>query len=83
MSKGKRLIIMPKYDIGILSNYNYKLNNNYEERIKSIKKSLKHNDPLKILKHINALRTLHKSNEKLYNKLNRDFNWIHNYYINK
>lgn len=52
MSKGKRLIIMPKYDIGILSNYNYKLNNNYEERIKSIKKSLK------ILKHINALRTL-------------------------
>ena len=82
MSKGKR-IIMPKYDIGILSDYNYSLHNTYEERIKSIKKSLKHHPVLKILQHINALRTLHKSNEKLYNKLNRDFNWIHNYYINK
>ena len=36
----------------------YCLHNTYEERIKSIKKTLKYHPSLKILQHINALRTL-------------------------
>ena len=31
---------------------------------------------LKVLRHINALRTLQKSNEKYYNKLDKDMKWI-------
>lgn len=78
--KGPKLIKMPEYDVGLLSNYGYSLKDSHEKRVKAIKKSLKEHDKLKILKHINALRTLQKSNEKLYNKLDKDFNWIHKHY---
>ena len=39
-------------------------------------KAIKHNNELKILRHINALRTLNKSNKTNYNKLDRDLKWI-------
>ncbi len=80
LGKNQKIITIPQYDIGLLSNYGYKLSNNYEKRIKSLKKALKENSELKILRHLNALRTLHKSNERLYNKLNKDFQWIQNDY---
>lgn len=67
---------MPKYDIGLLSNYGYNLKESFEERIKAIKKSLKYNSELKILRHLNALRTLHKSHKSLYNKLDKDLKWV-------
>ena len=79
-SKDSKLIIIPQYDIGLLSKYGYTLSNNYELRIKSLNKALKENSKLKILRHINALKTLHKSNERLYNKLSKDLLWIQNYY---
>lgn len=78
--KGPKLIIMPNYDVGLLSNYGYALSKPHEERIKAIKKSLKKNSKLKILQHINALRTLFKSNEKYYNKLDKDLKWIQSVY---
>jgi hypothetical protein len=78
--KGPKLITMPKYDVGLLSDYGYSLSKPYEERIKAIKKSLKKNPKLKILQHINALRTLFKSNEKYYNKLNKDLKWLQSIY---
>ena len=37
----RKIIKIPKSDIGLLSNYGYKLKHSYEERIKSIKKALK------------------------------------------
>jgi len=74
--KGPILITMPKSDIGLLSTFGYSLKDNYENRKLSLKKALKYNSELKILRHLNALRTLHKSNERLYNKLNKDLNWI-------
>jgi hypothetical protein len=74
-------IIMPKYDIGLLSNYGYKLKDAHEKRIKAIIKSIKEHSELKILRHINALRTLHKSNKSLFNKLDKDMKWIQNDYI--
>jgi hypothetical protein len=41
---------------------------------------MKDNNLLKILRHLNALRTLHKSNEKLFNKLDKDLKWVQKEY---
>jgi hypothetical protein len=78
--KGPKLFVMPKYDVGILSDYGYSLHNKHEERVNSIEKSLKAHSKLKLLRHINALRTLQKSNKKLYNKLTKDLHWIQQNY---
>ena len=81
--KGPKLITMPEYDVGLLSKYGYNLRNSHDERVKSIKKALKENSELKILRHVNALRTLQKSNEKYYNKLDKDLKWIQKDYETK
>jgi hypothetical protein len=75
-SKGPKLDILPKEDIGILSDYGYSLHDSHDERIKALKKAIKHNNELKILRHVNALRTLNKSNKTNYNKLDKDLKWI-------
>ena len=82
--KGPKLIKIPEYDVGLLSKYGYSLSNNHENRIKTLKKAIKENSELKILRHINALRTLFKSNQKMYNKLDKDLKWIQkDYKLNK
>ena len=55
---------------------------NYEERIKSLKKANKELPKLKVLRYINALRPLQKSNEKYYNKLDKDMKWLQENYPN-
>ena len=80
-SKQPKVIIkIPKEDIGILSNYGYSLKLPYDDRIKALKKAMKHVDELKMLRHLNALRTLFKSNEKYFDKLNKDMHWIQKHY---
>jgi hypothetical protein len=74
--KGPKLNILPKYDVGLLSNFGYSLHDSYIIRVKALKKAIKYYNELKILRHVNALRTLFKSNEKYYNKLNKDLKWI-------
>jgi hypothetical protein len=74
--KGPKLIIIPKEDRGLLDPYDYSLKKNHEDRIKSIKKAFKDHTKLKILRYLNAIRTLQKSNEKYYNKLDKDIKWI-------
>jgi len=81
--KGPKLIEIPKEDIGLLGKYGYSLHKNHEERVKSIMKANKENNHLKILRHLNALRTLQKSNEKYYNKLDRDMKWLRKHYTPK
>lgn len=78
--KGPKLITMSEKDIGILSDFGYKLNKPHEERITAIKKASKKHPMLKILRHINALRTLFKSNETIYKKLDKDLKWIQKHY---
>lgn len=78
--KIKSIITIPKEDIGLLEKYKYKLKNNFEERIKSLKKANNELSKLKVLRYINALRTLHKSNIIYYNKLNRDMKWLQKNY---
>jgi hypothetical protein len=81
--KGEKLIIIPEADVGLLSKYGYKLKNSHEKRVDSLKQAINENSELKILKHVNALRTLQKSNEKLYNKLDKDMKWLQKDYQNK
>lgn len=81
--KGPKLITIPEYDVGLLSKYGYSLSESHERRVKSLKKAIKENSELKILRHINALRTLLKSNPKLYNKLDKDMKWIQKDYQTK
>ena len=76
IGKGPKLDILPAKDIGILSDYGYSLHDTHDIRIKALKKAIKHNNELKILRHINALRTLNKSNKTNYNKLDKDLKWI-------
>ncbi len=78
--KGPKIIKLPKQDIGILSDYGYSLKLPYDDRIKALKKAMKYVDELKMLRHLNALRTLFKSNEKYYDKLNKDLHWIQKHY---
>lgn len=74
--KGPKLIKIPDYDVGLLSKYGYSLKDSHENRVKAIKKAIKENSELKILRHINALRTLQKSNETIFKKLDKDMKWI-------
>jgi hypothetical protein len=78
--KDQKLIKIPIEDEGLLGDYGYSLKKNHEDRIKAIKKAWKDHSHLKILRHINALRTLQKSNERNYNKLDKDMKWIQKYY---
>jgi len=80
INSSKSIIKIPIEDKGLLSKYGYSLKNNHEDRIKAIKKAYKEHNNLKILRHINALRTLQKSNERNYNKLDKDMKWIQEYY---
>lgn len=76
----KVIIIIPEEDRGILGKYGYLLKKTHEERVKALKKAFADNSHLKILQHLNALRTLHKSNEKYYKKLDKDMKWLQQYY---
>jgi hypothetical protein len=84
LGKGPKLIKIPEYDVGLLSTHGYKLSDNHEKRVSMLKKAIKKHSELKILRHLNALRTLFKSNPKMYNKLDKDLKWVqHDYKIKK
>ena len=78
--KGPKLITIPPEDEGILGKYGYTLTKSHEDRVKALKKAYKENSHLKILRHLNAIRTLQKSNERNYNKLDKDMKWLQAYY---
>ena len=78
--KGPKLITIPTEDEGILGKYGYTLKDSHQNRIKALKKAFKENSHLKILRHLNAIRTLQKSNDKMYNKLDKDMKWLQEYY---
>ena len=60
----------------LLEKYGYSINDNYENRIAALNRAIANNQKNKILKQINALRDLKKSNKKIYDKLNKDYEWI-------
>ena len=79
--KGPKVILIPEEDIGLLTDYGYSFKKSYDDRIKAIKKATRDYSKLKILRHINALRTLNKSNEKYYKKLDKDLKWLQDNYL--
>ncbi len=81
--KGPKLIVMPAEDVGMLGEFGYSLKKTHEDRVKALKKACKKYDMLKVLRHINALRTLFKSNESYYNKLDKDLKWLQKHYEKK
>jgi hypothetical protein len=78
--KCPKYITMPPQDFGLLTKYNYELKDKHIDRIKTLKRAMKHENGLKVLRHLNAIRTLQKSNEKNFNKLNKDVEWLKKYY---
>ena len=74
--KGPKLFEIPEEDKGLLGGFGYTLKKKHEDRVKAIKKAIKEYSILKILRHLNALRTLQKSNEKYFKKLDKDVKWI-------
>ena len=80
IGKGPKLIKIPSQDVGLLGKYNYSLSDVKAEREKALRRANRNEDNLKILRHVNALRTLNKSNEKLYKKLDNDFKYLQNLY---
>jgi hypothetical protein len=78
--KGPKLITIPSEDEGILGKYGYRLKDSHQNRIKALKKAFKENSHLKILRHLNAIRTLQKSNETYFKKLDKDMKWLQEYY---
>jgi len=83
LGKGPKLIKIPIYDVGLLGKYDYSLSENRDERHKALKRANRNEDNLKVLRHVNALRTLNKSNERLYKKLDNDFKYLQNIYQKK
>jgi hypothetical protein len=79
---GPKLIVMPAEVVGLLGDFGYSLKKTHEERIKALKRACKKHEMLKILRHVNALRTLFKSNESYYKKLDKDMKWIQKHYKN-
>ena len=80
--KGPQLFKISKKDEGLLGNFGYELKISHDKRVKAIKKSIKENGELKVLRYLNAIRTLNKSNEKYFNKLDKDVKWIQKTYFN-
>ena len=78
--KGPRLIVIPKESRGLLEKYGYNLSESFEERIKALKKAMREEKPLTVLRRVNAIRTLQKSNRTNYRKLDRDMKWIQEHY---
>lgn len=78
--KGPKLIVIPKETRGFLEKYGYNLSESFETRVKALRRAMKEEDPLVVLRRVNAIRTLQKSNLTNYRKLDRDMKWIQEHY---
>jgi len=76
--KGKKLFEIK--DEGLLSEKGYSLKKSQSQRRVSLKKASKDNGTLKVFKHLNAIRTLQKSNPTNYSKLDKDVKFIQKEY---
>jgi hypothetical protein len=68
----KTLPPIPKKDVGMLSELGYKLKESAEKRDKSLKKAVKKYGKEKVVKKLNYVRILSKSNKTKFNKLTKD-----------
>jgi len=77
--KGKKLFNIK--DSGLLREKGYSLKNSENKRHESLRKASKEKGGLKkVLQHLNAIRTLQKSNPDNYKKLDKDLKFIQKEY---
>jgi len=76
--KGKKLFEVK--DKGFLSKKGYSLKKSDNERKLSLRKASKEKGTLNVLRHLNAIRTLQKSNPDNYKKLYKDVKYIQKTY---
>jgi len=79
--KGKKLFEIK--DEGFLSNKGYSLKKPAKERQVSLRKASKEKGSLKVLRHLNAIRTLQKNNYDNFIKLDNDVKYIQKQIRNK
>ena len=70
-------------DKGFLSEKGYSLKNSSEMRKKSLRRASKEKGILPVLRHLNAIRTLQKSNPENFKKLDKDVKFIQKEYNKK
>jgi hypothetical protein len=68
--------VLPKLKEGMLTEYGYKLANNAEKRKTSLKKAIKNEGSLPVLRRVVVLRTYDKNDPKLFSKLDKDVKFI-------
>jgi hypothetical protein len=79
--KGKKLFEIK--DKGFLREEGYSLKKSLSQRRASLKKASREKGMLPVLRHLNAIRTLQKSNPENYKKLDEDVKYIQKEYRNK
>jgi hypothetical protein len=78
---GKQVI--PPLTKHLLAPYGYTLSLSHDDRVKTIKKAIKQNNALEVMRHLNAIRTLSKNYPRNVAKYTADIDWIHNNYFTK
>jgi len=76
--KGPKLFEITKP--GLLSNYGYTTKEPARERKTSLKRAMKNEQPLEVLKHLNAIRTLNRPNPEVYKKMDTDVKFLQREY---
>jgi hypothetical protein len=76
--KGRRLFVIK--DNGFLRQEGYSLKKSQSARRVSLRKASKEKGMLSVLRHLNAIRTLQKSNATNYKKLDADVKYIQKEY---
>ena len=76
--KGKKLFEIK--DKGFLRAEGYALNKPEKTRHESLRKASREKGTLKVLRHLNAIRTLQKNNPEYYKKLDNDVKYIQKIY---
>jgi hypothetical protein len=77
--KGPKLIKID--DSGLLKPFGYSLSISKEDRRKSLNKAIKEYGELKIIRYVNAIRTLQKSYPTIWKKLDNDVKYIEKQYF--
>ena len=72
----KTLPPIPKKDVGMLSDLGYHLKESAEKREKALKKAVKKYGTGKVVKKLNYVRILSKSNKTRFNKLTKDMHKV-------
>lgn len=76
--KGVKLFEVTKPNL--LRNYGYTTDKPMDERKSSLKRAMSRENPLEVLRHLNAIRTLNKPRREIYDKMDKDMKYVQKEY---